>query len=74
MLQIGILGAGSMGRMHAMAVNASGLGKVKKVYSPEPDGAVLASDIAAECVNSVDAICGDKSIDVVVIASPPTAH
>lgn len=74
MLQAGILGAGSMGRMHALAVNASGLGKVAKVYSPEPDGAVLASDIGAQCVSSVEAICEDKSIDVVVIASPPSAH
>lgn len=73
-LNIGLLGAGSMGKIHAHAVSRSGLGKVSRIYSPEPDGDQLAAEIGAVSTKSPEDIFNDKAINVVIIASPPDVH
>ena len=74
MLNIGLLGAGRIGQVHAVNIagNAgSRLAAVSDVYAPAAEA--LAGTYGAE-VRSSDEIIGDASIDAVLIATSTDTH
>lgn len=65
MIRVGIIGYGKMGRTRAAAVAQSGLGRVTKVYDPNPpviEGVAVA--------RSEGEILNDPSIDAVFLCTP----
>ncbi|MEM7197896.1 MAG: Gfo/Idh/MocA family oxidoreductase, partial [Pseudomonadota bacterium] len=74
MLQIGLLGAGRIGKLHAQTIASHAktrLAAVADIY--EPAAAALASRYDAMCKDS-DEIINDRTIDAVVIASSTDTH
>lgn len=74
MIQVGILGAGTMGRMHAETITKSGFAKVASIYAAAGDGGPLASSCAATAVKNAEDVIQDPAIDAVVIACPTDTH
>lgn len=74
MLQVGLLGARTMGQIHAQSIANSEVAKLAAIYSPDPDGRKLAGKLGAKAVKSPDDIFKNDKIDVVVIASPTDTH
>jgi UDP-N-acetylglucosamine 3-dehydrogenase len=73
-LQVGIIGAGTMGGIHAESITRSGIARVAKVYSPNTGALNLAPKHGAEAVGSAAEVFDDAKIDVVLIASPTDTH
>ena len=74
MNKLALIGAGRIGRVHAMAVAAVANTAIKYVCDVhEPSAADLASLCGAQVAN-IDAIFEDKEIDAVIIASATDTH
>lgn len=74
MIQIGVIGAGNMGKLHASLITKGGHGKVTAVY--DMDGAratALAKEHGAKACDSIDELLG-SGIGMVYIAVPNTQH
>ncbi len=74
MLNVGLLGAGRIGRVHAVAVSGhvgSRLAAIGDVHAPAAEA--LAEGLGAE-VNTPEGIIADKSIDAVLIATSTDTH
>ncbi|CAL4870068.1 Inositol 2-dehydrogenase (plasmid) [Asticcacaulis sp. MM231] len=74
MLDIAILGAGRIGRIHAKNIAAHAKMRVKAIVDPVPDSAqALAYQVGADIL-SLDAVLSDPGIAGVVVASPTDQH
>ena len=74
MAQVGIIGAGRIGNVHAISVDSSAKARLKSVFDiHEPAARKLASEYGAS-VASVDEILNDSEIDIVMICSSTKTH
>lgn len=73
-LKVGMIGAGTMGRIHSASISASGMAKVEKIYALDDGAAQLAAIHDAAVARTAAEIINDPAIDVVVIASPTDTH
>jgi predicted dehydrogenase len=73
-LQVGLLGAGTMGRIHADSISRSGTACVSKVYGLDSTDESLAEQHGATSVEAAEEIFRDPEIDIVVIATPTNTH
>ncbi|MFW5796789.1 MAG: inositol 2-dehydrogenase, partial [Alkalispirochaeta sp.] len=74
MVQVGLIGAGRIGKVHAIAIGANPKAQLKyvsDVYAPAAEE--LAKNYGAE-VASVDRIMDDPAIDLVMICSSTETH
>ncbi|MBX7244038.1 MAG: Gfo/Idh/MocA family oxidoreductase [Candidatus Sumerlaeaceae bacterium] len=74
LITIGILGSGTMARIHAESIVRSGLGKVAAIFSTGPNGADLAGKYGAKACSTAAEILENPEIDAVVIATPTDTH
>ena len=75
MLRFGLFGAGRIGRVHAASVAMHPRAELAVVYDPvEAAAREVAAQYGAVPTGAADAILGDRSIDVVIIASPTPTH
>lgn len=74
MLQIGLLGCGRIGQVHARSIKALDGARVQAVADAVPQAAeALARDAGAE-VRSAEEVLGSADIDAVVIGTPTDTH
>jgi UDP-N-acetylglucosamine 3-dehydrogenase len=73
-IHVGVLGAGTMGRIHAESIKNSGVALVAAVFACDEGSHELASAVGAPAVDDAREIFNDADIDAVVIACPTDAH
>ncbi|TCP57065.1 putative dehydrogenase [Tamaricihabitans halophyticus] len=72
MHRIALIGAGSMGALHARVLSASRRAKLSRIIDPNPTiGRALAEDHETQWTPSIDTL---SDVDAVVIASPTETH
>ncbi|MEM9579618.1 MAG: inositol 2-dehydrogenase [Pseudomonadota bacterium] len=74
MLNIGILGCGRIGQVHARAIMASPDARVAAVSDFLPEAAAALAATTGGAAMSTDAIIADPGIDAVIIGTPTTTH
>lgn len=74
MTTIAIVGAGYMGRTHAAAWTALGLGDGIRYVCSRRAGGNLAEAPAARVVTDLGAVLADPEVDVVSVCTPTTTH
>src|SRR5688500_9453421 len=75
MVRVGVIGSGFAGSTHARAcLGIEGVQVVAVAAATHEEAAPLAQECAARALASVDELFADKSIDVVVVASPTYLH
>ena len=75
MLRIGIVGGGAIGRLHARAVEQSGLAHVTLVTQRQGDeGERFAREVGARFVSEPSAIWSGGHVDAVIACTPTSAH
>jgi len=75
MVRVGVIGSGFAGSTHARAcLGIDGVQVVAVAAATEAEAAPLAQECAARALGSVDELFGDRSIDVIVVASPTYLH
>ncbi|GAB4514678.1 MAG: Gfo/Idh/MocA family oxidoreductase [Anaerolineae bacterium] len=75
MLTVGIIGAGTMGTLHAHHLRQIPGVELKGVTAlPPTDADALASSMNIQRYDSVEALLADPAIDAVVIATPTPTH
>ena len=74
MLNVGLFGAGRIGRVHAKSINGNPKSRLAAVADAVPSAAeALAAEAGAQAM-SVEAILADGSIDAVLVASSTNTH
>ncbi|MES2476529.1 MAG: Gfo/Idh/MocA family oxidoreductase [Verrucomicrobiota bacterium] len=74
-MNIGIIGTGSIGRLHAEAIRAMDGGILHSIHHPDPEkSAALTSTYDVPCVSDLATFLADPSLDMVTIATPSGAH
>ncbi len=74
-MRVGIIGAGGMGREHAINLAALSGVEVVAIADPRPDVARrLAAEVGAEVVPTGSDLIGRGGVDAIVVASPDTTH
>src|SRR5687767_16029341 len=75
MVRVGVIGSGFAGSTHARAcLGIDGVQVVAVAAATEAEAAPLAQECAARALGSVDELFGDRTIDVIVVASPTYLH
>ncbi len=74
MLKIGLLGAGRIGRVHAINIAGHARSQLVAVSDVNEDAAHSLADAYGAKANSSDAILSDASIDAVLIATSTDTH
>ncbi len=74
MLNIGLLGAGRIGQVHARSLMGMTTARVAAVSDAVADAAQALADKAGAKAMTTDAIIADPGIDAVVIGTPTTTH
>ncbi len=73
-MNVGILGCGTMGRIHAKCAQTWGL-KIVKCYDEIPKvGKSFAKEFGGKVSESWEGVIDDKGVDIVVIATPTPYH
>ena len=73
-INLAIIGAGRIGKVHAQAINNSNIANLVYIYDPDEEIAKKFS-VEFNCiVSNIDNIKKDKQIDAVVICSPTDTH
>ena len=73
-INLAIIGAGRIGKVHAQAINNSKIANLVYIYDPDEEIAKKFS-VEFNCiVSNIDNIKKDKQIDAVVICSPTDTH
>ena len=73
-INLAIIGAGRIGKVHALAINNSKIANLVYIYDPDEEIAKKFS-VEFNCiVSNVDNIKKDKQIDAVIICSPTDTH
>ena len=73
-INLAIIGAGRIGKVHALAINNSKIANLVYIYDPDEDIAKKFS-VEFNCiVSNIDNIKKDKQIDAVIICSPTDTH
>ncbi|OED41120.1 inositol 2-dehydrogenase [Chromatiales bacterium (ex Bugula neritina AB1)] len=74
MKQFALIGAGRIGKVHAIAINSVANARIKSVCDVhEPSATALAAQYGAD-VASIDSVFSDAGIDAVLIASATDTH
>ena len=74
-MNIGIIGTGSIGRIHAEAIRAMEGGTLHSVHHPDPEkSTTLASAYGVPCHSSLEDFLADPALEMVSIATPSGAH
>src|SRR5215212_1806255 len=74
-IQVGVIGAGFMGALHARAVAESGFGTLVAVADPELSRAQeLATTFGAAAYADYSDMFQREKLDAVVVATPETMH
>lgn len=74
MLNVGLIGAGMMGGVHAGSIRKSVVARLAKVFAVDGNVGEFARNHGAQLAASADDILGDPSIDAVIIATPTDSH
>lgn len=75
MIKLGLLGAGRIGRIHAKNLAAHARIELVGIYDIDANAsAAAAREAGAACVDSVDALLEDASVDAVLIATSTDTH
>ncbi len=74
MLKVGLLGAGRIGRVHAINIAGHSRSQLVAVSDVNEDAAYSLADAYGAKANSSDAILADASIDAVLIATSTDTH
>ena len=73
-INLAIIGAGRIGKVHALAINNSKIANLIYIYDPDEEIAKKFS-VEFNCiVSNIDNIKKDKQIDAVIICSPTDTH
>ena len=73
-INLAIIGAGRIGKVHALAINNSKIADLVYIYDPDEEIAKKFS-VEFNCiVSNIDNIKKDKQIDAVIICSPTDTH
>ena len=73
-INLAIIGAGRIGKVHAQAINNSNIANLVYIYDPDEEIAKKFS-VEFNCiVSNIDNIKKDKQIDAVIICSPTDTH
>ena len=73
-INLAIIGAGRIGKVHALAINNSKIANLVYIYDPNEEIAKKFS-VEFNCiVSNIDNIKKDKQIDAVIICSPTDTH
>ena len=73
-INFAIIGAGRIGKVHALAINNSKIANLVYIYDPDEEIAKKFS-VEFNCiVSNIDNIKKDKQIDAVIICSPTDTH
>ena len=73
-INLAIIGAGRIGKVHAQAINNSNIANLVYIYDPDEEIAKKFSVVFNCLVSNIDNIKKDKQIDAVVICSPTDTH
>jgi myo-inositol 2-dehydrogenase/D-chiro-inositol 1-dehydrogenase len=73
-LNIGLLGAGRIGLIHARAVTGIAAARIAAVFDPVEAAAQAAIDLTGARRATVEEIMADPAIDAVIIATPTDLH
>ena len=74
-INLAIIGAGRMGKLHANNFNHIHSSNVKAIVDTEEElGIELANEVDAEYYNDIQNVFDDESIDAIVIATPILTH
>jgi len=74
-MNIGIIGVGSIGRIHAEAIRAMDGGTLHSIHHPDPEkSSGLANLFGVKCMSSLEDFLADPELDLVTIATPSGAH
>jgi len=75
MLQVALVGAGRIARVHARSLQQLPGGALAGVFDPDPEQAGrFASEFPSPVFPSVDALWADPAVDAVVVCSPLFVH
>ena len=73
-INLAIIGAGRIGKVHAQAINNSKVANLVYIYDPDEEIAKKFSVEFRCIVSNIDNIKKDKQIDAVIICSPTDTH
>ena len=73
-INLAIIGAGRIGKVHALAINNSKIANLVYIYDPDEEIAKKFSVEFRCIVSNIDNIKKDKQIDAVIICSPTDTH
>ena len=73
-INLAIIGAGRIGKVHALAINNSKIANLVYIYDPDEEIAKKFSVEFRCIVSNIDNIKQDKQIDAVIICSPTDTH
>lgn len=74
-VSIGVIGCGEMAKDLALRCIKLGRCRISAIYDPDPNAlADAASELVAEPVRDLEALCRREDVDAVIVASPPGAH
>lgn len=73
-MNVGIIGCGTMGKLHAKCAQTLGLKVIKCYDEVTKAGRALAKEFGAKVSESWERIVDDSDVDVVVIATPTPYH
>lgn len=74
-MNIGIIGTGGIGRLHAEAIRAMDGGKLHSIHHPDTQkSAALAAAYGVPCIASLADFLADPALDLVTVATPSGAH
>lgn len=73
-INIALLGAGRIGKVHARAIAEDKRAKLVAVVDAMPDAAKAIADSAGCAVSSIDAVEANPDIDAVIVCTPTNTH
>lgn len=74
-MNFGIIGTGTIGRLHAQAIRAMAGGTLHSVYHPRAERATaLTAEYGVKCHSELADFLADTELDIVTIATPSGAH
>lgn len=75
MIQVGIIGCGRIGKVHALSVSRNPQARLAVVHDPAQEAArAVAEQYGCRVAETEDALFADSGIDLVIIASPTSYH
>jgi UDP-N-acetyl-2-amino-2-deoxyglucuronate dehydrogenase len=74
-MNFGIIGTGSIGKLHAVAIRAMASSRLHSVHHPDARRrAEISESSGVPCVSDLDAFLADPELEIVTIATPSGAH